>query len=139
MSDVARLRPWKEPARVFKALAHPGRLCIVDELARGERCVCELADLLGVRMPTVSRHLALLRQAGIVEDEKRGPQVFYRLRTPCVLRFFECLTAVQAEPPGHTSGLAPLEKTGAASGPLPPSPSKRKRRAHPSRPRRAPA
>lgn len=46
-------------------------------------------------MPTVSRHLALLRNAGIVVDEKRGSQVFYRLRVPCVLNFFKCLEAVQ--------------------------------------------
>ncbi|MGA4644858.1 ArsR/SmtB family transcription factor [Limisphaera sp. 4302-co] len=137
MSDAARLRPWKEPARVFKALGHPGRLLIVEELARGERCVCELAALLGVRMPTVSRHLALLRQAGIVEDEKRGPQVFYRLRTPCVLRFFECLAAVQEETPGTTSGVAPRQKTGAASGPPPASPSQGNGQTHPSRRRKA--
>ncbi|MEJ5238216.1 ArsR/SmtB family transcription factor [Limisphaera sp. VF-2] len=85
----------REQARILKALAHPGRLRILQELAEGERCVCDLAALLGVRVPTASRHLALLREAGIVEDEKRGAQVFYRLRTPCVLNFFECVAAVQ--------------------------------------------
>ena len=101
---------------MFKALGHPGRLLIVEELARGERCVCELAGLLGVRMPTVSRHLALLRQAGIVEDEKRGPQVFYRLRTPCVLQFFECLAAVRAGEVPTPVGPAPDPAARAASG-----------------------
>jgi DNA-binding transcriptional ArsR family regulator len=51
---------------------------MLDELSRGERCVCELAALVGSEMPTVSRHLAQLRNAGIVDDEKRGAQVFYR-------------------------------------------------------------
>jgi DNA-binding transcriptional ArsR family regulator len=57
--------------------------------------VCELTELIGVEMPTVSRHLSQLRNAGILEDEKRGSQVFYRLRIPCVLNFFKCVEAVQ--------------------------------------------
>lgn len=91
-STVAR---FKAQAQVFKALAHPGRLRMVDELSRGERCVCELAELLGVEMPTASRHLALLKHAGIVDDEKRGAQVFYRLVTPCVMNFFQCVASVR--------------------------------------------
>ena len=63
--------------------------------SRGERCVCELTDLIGVEMPTVSRHLSQLKNAGLLEDEKRGSQVFYRLRVPCVLNFFKCVKAVQ--------------------------------------------
>jgi DNA-binding transcriptional ArsR family regulator len=84
-------------ARVHKALAHPSRLFLVDELSRNERCVCELAEMIGVEMPTVSRHLSILKSAGILEDEKRGAQVFYHLRTPCVLDFFRCVTAVRQE------------------------------------------
>lgn len=86
---------YKAQARILKALAHPTRLFIVDELSRGERCVCELTDMIGVEMPTVSRHLSQLKSAGIVDDEKRGPQVFYRLRTPCVMNFFKCVTEVR--------------------------------------------
>jgi ArsR family transcriptional regulator len=94
MTAAAQAR-FKNQARVLKALAHPTRLFIVDELARGERCVCELTELIGVEMPTVSRHLSQLRHAGLVEDEKRGAMVFYRLRVPCVLNFFKCVEAVQ--------------------------------------------
>lgn len=86
---------FKAQARILKALAHPTRLFIVHELSRGERCVCELTDMIGVEMPTVSRHLSLLRNAGILEDEKRGAQVFYRLRMPCVMNFFNCLEALR--------------------------------------------
>lgn len=86
---------YKAQARIIKALAHPARLFIVDELSRGERCVCELTDKLGLAMPTVSRHLGQLKNAGLLEDEKRGTQVFYRLRVPCVLNFFKCIEAVQ--------------------------------------------
>ena len=91
---------YKAQARVIKALAHPTRLFIVDELSRGERCVCELTDMIGVEMPTVSRHLSQLKAAGLVEDDKRGAQVFYRLRVPCVLNFFKCVQAVQKQDKG---------------------------------------
>jgi len=94
MTAAAQAR-FKDQARILKALAHPTRLFIVDELAHGERCVCELTELIGVEMPTVSRHLSQLRHAGLVEDEKRGAMVFYRLRVPCVLRFFKCVEAVR--------------------------------------------
>jgi len=88
---------YKSRARILKALAHPVRLLVIDELSRGERCVCELTRLAGCDISTVSRHLALLREAGLVSDEKRAQQVFYRLRAPCVLRFFDCLEAVIRE------------------------------------------
>ena len=83
-------------ALILKALAHSSRLLIVDELSRGERCVCELRELVGHDMSTVSKHLSLLKNAGIVEDDKRGKQVYYRLRVPCVLNFFHCLESVLA-------------------------------------------
>jgi ArsR family transcriptional regulator len=91
-ADFAR---YKAQAQVLKALAHPSRLLMVEELSHGERCVCELAGMVGAQMPTVSRHLAQLKNAGIVEDDKRGAQVFYRLRTPCVMNFFQCVTSVR--------------------------------------------
>ena len=94
MTTVAQAA-FKAQARIIKALAHPTRLFIVDELSRGERCVCELTEMIGAEMPTVSRHLSLLKNSGILEDEKRGAQVFYRLRVPCVLNFFKCIKAVQ--------------------------------------------
>jgi DNA-binding transcriptional ArsR family regulator len=85
----------KAQAMVLKALAHPTRLLLVEELARKTRCVCELRDAAGLDISTVSKHLSLLRNAGIVEDEKRGLKVFYSLRTPCVLNFFKCVESVQ--------------------------------------------
>jgi len=59
-------------ARVMKSLAHPTRLFIVDELSRGERCVCELTDMIGADVSTVSKHLAVLKAAGVVLDDRRG-------------------------------------------------------------------
>ena len=81
-------------ARIVKALAHPSRLCIVDQLSREERCVADLTQIIGSDMSTVSRHLSVLKAAGIVRDEKRGAQVIYHLRVPCILKFFECVGEV---------------------------------------------
>jgi ArsR family transcriptional regulator len=81
-------------AAIVKAMAHPTRLFIVDELSRKERCVCELRDMVGADISTVSKHLSILKNAGIVLDEKRGNQVFYKLRCPCVLDFFSCIEGV---------------------------------------------
>jgi DNA-binding transcriptional ArsR family regulator len=93
MDRTTRLR-LEARARILKALAHPSRLLIVEELARGERCVCELTEKVGADISTVSKHLSLLKAAGIVRDEKRGNQVWYELRCPCVLGFFDCVGAV---------------------------------------------
>lgn len=80
--------------QILKALAHPTRLFIVEELAKADRCVAELTELIGADMSTVSKHLAQLKAAGILADDKRGTQVFYRLARPCVLGFFSCLEDV---------------------------------------------
>ena len=84
-------------AAIIKALAHPTRLFIVDELGRaGQKCVCELTEMVGADMSTVSKHLAILKSAGIVEVEKRGSMVFYRLRIRCALKFLDCVESVIA-------------------------------------------
>ena len=81
-------------AKVIKALAHPSRLFIVEELNKGEQCVCKLTEMIGADVSTVSRHLLVLKNAGIVKYEKRANQVFYSLRVPCVLNFLGCVEAV---------------------------------------------
>ncbi len=81
-------------AEVFKALGHPTRLAIVDMLAVGERCVCEIDAQIDADMSTVSRHLAVLRNVGILSSEKRGNQVFYRLECPCITSFYGCVENV---------------------------------------------
>ncbi len=80
--------------KVLKALAHPARLWMVEQLADGERCVCELVDGLVLDFSTVSKHLLVLKNAGVVADDKRGKQVFYSLKVPCVLNFMHCVEAV---------------------------------------------
>jgi len=81
-------------ARILKALAHPSRLAMVDALADGEMCVCKLQEIVGSDMSTVSKHLAVLKAAGIVSDRKQGLQVFYRLEVTCIKCFLDCADAI---------------------------------------------
>ena len=77
-------------ARIFKALGHPSRLLMVDALREGEKCVCELQALVGDDMSTISKHLAVLREAGVVSAEKRGTSIYYRLTLCCLDTFLQC-------------------------------------------------
>lgn len=92
--DAQAYARYQARARILKALAHPSRLFLVDMLARRERCVCELTELVGADMSTVSRHLSVLKAAGIVQDRKEGQQVFYRLKICCLPEFFACVESV---------------------------------------------
>jgi len=92
--DAKTQRRYQARAKIVKAMAHPSRLYIIDRLAEGERCVYELTEMIGADKSTVSKHLSVLKAAGIVEDEKRGLQVYYTLRVPCVTSLFSCVEAV---------------------------------------------
>lgn len=87
-------RVYEERAKIIKAMAHPSRLMMIDALAKGERCVCELTELVGADISTVSKHLAVMKEAGVVIDRKVGLQVFYSLRCPCITSFFGCIETV---------------------------------------------
>jgi len=69
----------KAIARTFKALSDETRLRIIALLSRGELCVCDLMEILALPQSTVSRHLATLRHAGLVEDRRQGVWMYYRL------------------------------------------------------------
>ncbi|RKX30046.1 MAG: ArsR family transcriptional regulator [Candidatus Zixiibacteriota bacterium] len=92
--DKKKQALFEARAKIIKAMAHPTRLFIVDELSKHEKCVCELTEMIGADTSTVSKHLSILKGAGIVTDEKRGSQVYYQLRAPCVLNFFGCVESV---------------------------------------------
>lgn len=94
--DKAERAKYESRTKVLKALAHPARLKLVDVLSENaEVCVCELTDAIGMDMSTVSRHLSQLKNAGIVESEKHGQMVFYRLRVKCLASLFRCIESVQ--------------------------------------------
>ena len=88
---------YEARARVAKALAHPSRLMIVDALGAGEQCVCELTALVGADQSTVSKHLAVLKHAGLVADRKEQTKTFYRLRVRCLSGFWKCVETVLKE------------------------------------------
>jgi DNA-binding transcriptional ArsR family regulator len=83
----------RTPEAVFKALGNPARLALVRTLQGGERCVCDLVAAAGLGWSTTSKHLEILRDAGIVASDKRGQKVFYQLRLGCVAEFISCLEA----------------------------------------------
>jgi ArsR family transcriptional regulator len=88
---------FRQQARVLKALANESRLMIIARLNQGECSVGELVSLVGSDQSTVSKHLAVLRAHGIVDDRREGTTVYYTLLTPCVLSFFSCASQVLAE------------------------------------------
>jgi DNA-binding transcriptional ArsR family regulator len=93
MTPQTTLHVLARRAEVFKALGHEDRLRILEVLADGEHCVCDLVEAVGSSWSTVSRHLSVLKEAGVVKDEKRGLQIFYRIALPCVPSFMTCLDA----------------------------------------------
>ncbi len=90
-------------AEVFKALGHPARVRMLRELVDGEKCVCDLVDAAGLGWSTVSRHLSVMKAAGVLSDEKRGKQVIYRLELSCVSRFLGCLDNPERYPEMHAA------------------------------------
>ena len=87
-------KTYKRREKIMKAMAHASRLMILDSLHKNEKCVCELVDLVGDDPSTVSKHLSVLKNAGIVDDDKRGLKVFYKLTCPCVIEYIDCIEKV---------------------------------------------
>ena len=83
------------------------RRYIIDMLTDEEKCVCEMTEKVGADMSTVSKHLSVLKEAGILADEKRGKQVYYSLKVPCVLNFMHCVEEVIQNRINEQIGLLP--------------------------------
>src|SRR3972149_7210925 len=81
-------------AKIIKAMAHPVRLMMIEFLKGGERSFSEMFDLFQLDKSTVSKHLLVLKEAGIVSSRKEGMDMIYRLDVPCITDFFSCVTAV---------------------------------------------
>ncbi len=92
MSDIPPV--YHRQARILKALAHPTRLFITTLLAKGPLCVCKITEQVGDDVSTISKHLSVMKNAGILSCEKKGLQVIYTLATPCVTRIFFCADRV---------------------------------------------
>jgi ArsR family transcriptional regulator, arsenate/arsenite/antimonite-responsive transcriptional repressor len=85
---------YEARAKIIKAMAHPSRLFIIEELDKQERCVGELTEMIGADTSTVSKHLSVLKNAGLVIDEKRANSIYYTLRCPCIMDFIGCIEDV---------------------------------------------
>ena len=94
MIDARTKRLYAKQAEVVQALAHPIRIAIADLLRKGERCVQDIAGHVGAERSNVSRHLAVMLKAGVVQTRKQGLLVYYSLRTPCILSFLGCASQV---------------------------------------------
>ena len=79
---------------ILKAMAHPVRLMIIDELSKGDKCVCEFIPMFKLDQSTLSRHLSQLKKAGIITDKKEGTKAIHHLATPCILKVFGCVMNV---------------------------------------------
>ncbi|UCF15808.1 MAG: winged helix-turn-helix transcriptional regulator [Phycisphaerales bacterium] len=94
MPDRNRNLRYEKQAEIAKAVAHPVRVAIIDFLKDGEQCVCDIAQRVGSERSNVSRHLSVMVRAGVLECRKEGLKVIYKLKTPCILDFFSCVTEV---------------------------------------------
>jgi len=90
----SKLHAYEARASIIKAMAHPSRLLIIDELKNQDRSVGELTEMIGSDTSTVSKHLSVLKNAGIVSDTKKGTTVYYKLLCPCILDFIGCIEGV---------------------------------------------
>ena len=97
MSDAKKHMLFEKQAEIAQALAHPLRIAVVDFLKEGPQCVCDIAKHIGAERSNVSRHLAVMVNADILECHKKGLKVIYNLKCPCILDFFACISGVLRE------------------------------------------
>ena len=88
-------------AKIFNALADPIRLEIIDFLRNGEKCVCEITPHLNLAQPLVSRHLRILKNAGLIQRRKEGTWHFYSLTDKRIIELIEKLTPELTESIKH--------------------------------------
>ena len=109
--DSQSKKLYELKAEIIQAAAHPIRLAIIELLSRGEQCVCDISEHVDSQRSNVSRHLALMLKAGIVECRKEGLKVIYSLKTPCIINFLKCVENVLREKmEDNVAVLAKMEK-----------------------------
>ncbi len=103
--DADQKRMFKLMADVIAAAGHEIRLAILDFLKDGEQCVCDIAEHVEANRSNVSRHLAVMLNAGLVSQRKDGLKMMYSLRTPCILSITKCVTGVLRDRARETSEI----------------------------------
>jgi ArsR family transcriptional regulator len=94
MIDLKKQKLFDKQAQIARAIAHPVRIAVIDFLKDGEQCVCDIASHVASERSNVSKHLAVMVSAGVLDSRKEGLKVIYRLKAPCILGFFDCITGV---------------------------------------------
>jgi DNA-binding transcriptional ArsR family regulator len=94
MLDKNRQLLFEKQAEIARAIAHPLRVAILDFLKDGDQCVCDIAEFVGSERSNVSRHLAVMVNAGLLEYHKDGLKVIYKLKCKCFTEFFACAAKV---------------------------------------------
>ncbi|HUX39538.1 MAG TPA: metalloregulator ArsR/SmtB family transcription factor [Rectinemataceae bacterium] len=117
--SMANTKRYELRVEVFKALAHPMRLMLLDKIRERPRCVCELAEEVGIDKSVASKHLSQLKRAGLIDDAKRGTLVEYSLVAPCVLDLASCAEGaiVAARKKGMAEAEAGAEAVAEAGAP----------------------
>ena len=87
-------RLFEKQADIAKAIAHPVRVAALEFLKNGEQCVCDIAEAVGTERSNLSKHLSIMVGVGVLTSRKDGLKVMYRIKTPCVLKFLDCLKEV---------------------------------------------
>jgi len=105
----AQKHPYEEPASFFKLLAHPARLAILEILRNGEECVCHMEATLGYRQAYLSQQLAVLREAGIIQDRRDGWNIFYRVMKPEIYQVLDAAYSTKGgeKPDSHGHNYTP--------------------------------
>lgn len=81
---------YEEQAKIFKALGHPARLMMVEAMLENPKTVTELTNMVQLEMPTVSRHLAVLKEAQVVKAQKKANSIIYSIELTCLKGFLQC-------------------------------------------------
>ncbi len=106
---------FEKQAEIAKAIAHPVRVAVLYYLQPGEQCVCDIAGAVNTERTNLSKHLSLMTAAGVLDSRKDGLKVMYRIKTPCVLRFMDCLKeCLREQAHAHRELLETLDKSAAS-------------------------
>jgi len=114
--DADQKRLYKMVAQVMAAAGRETSLTILDYLKDGEKCVCDIAQHVEANRSNVSRHLAVMLNAGLVAQRKDGLKMMCSLRSPCVLNITKCVTDVLRDRAQETRGILGNLTKGAFSG-----------------------
>ena len=82
---------FEKQAAIAKAIAHPVRVAVLEFVKNGEQCVCDIAEAVGSERSNLSKHLSIMVNAGVLASRKDGLKVMYSIKTPCVLKFLDCV------------------------------------------------